>query len=120
MIRRGPRALVVSIRLGIIVMLTSMWGHMVLAAEWEIGAATGTRPVLSLAMSPKHDILYHVTSHLSDERVVLTGDMQRRTVPAFGYGNGWRLNLYGGVGAEGASERQGDGKESYRLRLPVG
>ena len=87
---------------------------------WGIGAAAGTRPVLSLTMSPTNSLAYHLTTHLSEDLVVLTADLQRGATPSFGYGHGWQLHFYGGIGAEGLSERDGEGDEAFRLRLPLG
>jgi hypothetical protein len=101
-------------------LLSASWTSSTFATTWGIGAAAGSRPVLSVTVTPQRSAVYHVTSHLSDERVVLTGDLQRHMTPTFGYGHGWRLAFYGGVGFEGASERGGDGLETYRLRLPIG
>lgn len=91
-----------------------------MGADFAVGAGAGTRPALSVQLRTGAGDSVHVTSHLSDERVVITGDLQRRMTPAFGYGSGWRLDFYGGLGAEGASERTDHGEESYRLRLPLG
>jgi hypothetical protein len=82
--------------------------------------------VLSVVMQPSPDAAYHVMGHLTEDRIVLSADLQRFTTPAFGYGDGWRLALYAGAGAEGASERRtregddGADAETYRLRLPLG
>ena len=46
-----------------------------LAATWGVGAATGERAALSIQMRPTSDLAYHVTSHLSDQRVTVTGDV---------------------------------------------
>lgn len=105
-------------RLAILVLLCL--AQPVVAAEWGVGAAAGTRPVLSMAVSPSRDATYHATMHLSDERVVITTDVQRHVTPPFGYGRGWHMTFYGGVGAEGMSERQGDVAETWNVRMPLG
>ena len=85
-----------------------------------MGAAADSRPVLSVQIRQSSTESAHVTSHLSANRIVLSGDLQRHVRPSFGYGSGWRLDFYGGLGLEGASERDTNGDETYRLRLPVG
>lgn len=107
-------------RVAAALIVAGLWAFPGAAQTWGVGAAAGARPALSVTMTPDRSATYHLTSHLSDERVVVTTDVQRSMIPSFGYGVGWRLRFYAGVGAEGASERGGEGRETFALRIPLG
>jgi hypothetical protein len=90
------------------------------AEQWGIGAVTLPDPALSVQYGTSGTEAYHVTTHLSQERVRFSSDYQRFYVPGFGYGRGYVLGLYTGFGLGGESRRESAEEERYHLRLPVG
>lgn len=77
-------------------------------------------PALSVQFGDTSNDAYHVTTHMGQDRVRLSSDYQRFYVPAFGYGQGWTLGFYSGVGLEGEARRDEAQDEHYHLRFPLG
>jgi hypothetical protein len=88
-----------------------------------VGAAAAPTPALSVqlargAAAPASS--WHLLAQYKPGVAGASVDHQWRHTPSFGWGRGWRLDLYSGLGLQGLSDREADTRENYHLRLPLG
>lgn len=91
-----------------------------LADQWGVGASGGTLPGLSVQYVPTTGIAYHASAHYTPQTTQLSADLQRFITPHFGYGRGWRLSFYSGLGLSGEGRRDDEAPEAFYGRVPVG
>jgi hypothetical protein len=93
------------------------------AGRLGVGPAAAYGPALSVQFARGTDApqsAWHVLAHYRPGVAGASLDHQWRYTPAFGWGRGFRLDLYSGLGLAGASDRDAESREVYRLRLPIG
>ena len=112
--RRSPNFFALCLYLGMSL------GTVARADNWGVGAAGGTLPGLSVQYAPVTGLAYHASAHYTAESTQISADLQRFVTPGFGYGRGWRLSFYGGLGLSGEGRRDDETPEAFLARVPVG